>query len=251
MGFPSGFKPNKELDLFIGNWLLKILDYWNNFTRYATNVEPTVVVIVGCVGFFGCTFQLGITRDILTLCSTHIHFIYTAFIKTYRFMISIMGTLMQMFNGKSFNVIKQRKVSTEYSYEEVVVGSIIFTLIIFLVPTIFMFYLSFAYIYCIIMVSHVGLAVLETLAANFPTYVLVKAVVWPYDFPATISVDIDASNSLVILGSKPIGLGIIFKKMIRKLVGVVEGIHPVKLVKGFFTGESLFLVLENIVLPKQ
>lgn len=28
MGFPSGFKPNKELDLFIGNWLLKILDYW-------------------------------------------------------------------------------------------------------------------------------------------------------------------------------------------------------------------------------
>jgi len=30
MGFPSGFKPNAELDKFIGNWLLKILDYWYN-----------------------------------------------------------------------------------------------------------------------------------------------------------------------------------------------------------------------------
>ncbi|MDR3547979.1 MAG: hypothetical protein P4M11_06910 [Candidatus Pacebacteria bacterium] len=28
MGFPSGFKPNIELDRFVGKLLLLILDYW-------------------------------------------------------------------------------------------------------------------------------------------------------------------------------------------------------------------------------
>ncbi len=34
-------------------------------------------------------------------------------------------------------------------------GSLVFTLILFLIPTVFMFYLSFSYLYFIIIVAHV------------------------------------------------------------------------------------------------
>jgi len=81
-----------------------------------------------------------------------------AFIKIYKRMISFMGTLFHIFKGKRYNVIKKRTVSAEYSYEEEVMGSLVFTLILFLLPTVFMFYLSFSYLYCLIIIAHVFFA---------------------------------------------------------------------------------------------
>ena len=53
MGLPAGFKPNPNLDNFLGNLMLDIVGLWNFVTTELTTFEPIIIKYFGLLGVLG------------------------------------------------------------------------------------------------------------------------------------------------------------------------------------------------------
>ncbi|KOB59338.1 hypothetical protein PFHG_01094 [Plasmodium falciparum HB3] len=82
-----------------------------------------------------------------------------------------MYSLYLLFNGKKWNILKLRVDTNYYSNEEVLLGTILFTILIFLYPTIFVLVLVFGLIYLIINRIIYLLCVMEKIILYTPFYI--------------------------------------------------------------------------------
>lgn len=108
MGLPAGFKPNPNLDNFLGNFILDLIMIWNHTTTFLTMIESFVVKAIAGSGFMGLTFFLSACHDVLFFCSTYIFVLYTLLAALYKYLIEMLGTLMLLFRGKKYNTLRQR-----------------------------------------------------------------------------------------------------------------------------------------------
>ena len=65
---------------------------------------------------------------------------YTVVAWLYNFILKMLKTLINLFNGKKFNVMRNRVDYNHFSIQEFYLGVLIVALIIFLLPTLAMFY---------------------------------------------------------------------------------------------------------------
>lgn len=93
MNLPAGFKPNPNLDNFLGNLMLDIVSVWNFVTTQLTGVELSIARYFGLFGLLGISFQFALAHDYLLLTSIHLFFIYTGFSAFYKLMLQMTSTL--------------------------------------------------------------------------------------------------------------------------------------------------------------
>jgi len=141
MGFPYGFKPNKELDNFLGGCMISLLDgcktgSWIIIVAFGTYFIKFLIFI----GIFGFTIQVSIIHDLGLYMSTHLHFVYIFFTSIYWFCSKLLVTLFKMQRGVKFNIRIKRNEVEEFSVDEMMLGMAIFLIIVFLMPTIIMYY---------------------------------------------------------------------------------------------------------------
>ena len=55
MGLPAGFKPNPNLDNFLGNLMLDIISLWNYVTTEVSQFEPALLAYLAVFGSLGIT----------------------------------------------------------------------------------------------------------------------------------------------------------------------------------------------------
>ena len=87
MRLPAGFKPNPNLDNFIGNFILDIISVWNYVTTELTYIEFILarsIALSGCLGF---SVLLAIIHDYLFLASFHVFIVYSVFAGFYKFIL--------------------------------------------------------------------------------------------------------------------------------------------------------------------
>ena len=53
MGLPAGFKPNPNLDNFLGHLMLDIIGMWNYVTTELTTLEPIMIKYFAVSGLMG------------------------------------------------------------------------------------------------------------------------------------------------------------------------------------------------------
>ena len=66
--------------------------------------------------------------------------LYSVIAWIYKYILRMLGTLINLFNGKKYNVMRNRVDSNNFSIQEFYIGVLIVALIIFLLPTLAMFY---------------------------------------------------------------------------------------------------------------
>jgi phosphatidylinositol glycan class Q protein len=115
MGLPAGFKPNPNLDNFLGNFIIDQIKLWNYVTTKITLIEPFVVVSIGLSGFLGASVFLAVCHDVLFFCSAYIFLVYTLIAAAYKHLLLMMGTLVRLFRGKKYNIISKRVESNSFS----------------------------------------------------------------------------------------------------------------------------------------
>ena len=91
------------------------------------------------------------THDYLFMTSIHIFTVYTGFSAIYKYFLRMSATLFKLFLGSKFNVIRQRVDSNHFQIQEMYLGVLMITLVIFLTPTIAMYY-YFCFIFIIVTV---------------------------------------------------------------------------------------------------
>nr|CAD7204166.1 unnamed protein product [Timema douglasi] len=96
-----------------------------------------------CFGYLGLTFQVSILIDLLGLVSFHVYCIYVYAARLYSLQLSGLLALFRLFLGKKYNPLRGRVDSCQYSPDQLFVGTLAFTILLFLLPTTFMYYIVF------------------------------------------------------------------------------------------------------------
>ena len=87
---------------------------------------------------------IALFSDLLSLLTVHIYSFYTASARIYHWQLTIIISLFHLFRGKKHNVLRNRIDSCDYDLDQLLLGTILFTLLAFLLPTVGVFYLTFA-----------------------------------------------------------------------------------------------------------
>ncbi|CAI5745363.1 unnamed protein product [Peronospora destructor] len=146
MGAPAGFKLNKPLASILGNGILLWLNLWSFVFE-----ELAPLASVGSIGHrlllvcghMGVTLQLTLMVDLLNLTTWHSHWIYLYFAKLNRLQFGLFSSLSKLFLGKKINVLRHRVDTCEYDIGQLLLGTLLFTILVFLVTTNLVFFVFF------------------------------------------------------------------------------------------------------------
>ena len=135
-------------------------------------ILPHLIYFIGFSSFAGASMPIALFSDLLSLLTIHIYSFYVASARIYHGQLTIIISLFHLFRGKKHNVLRNRIDSCDYDLDQLLLGTILFTLLFFLLPTVVVFYLTFALSRMAIITLK---AVLDTLLAclnHFPLFAL-------------------------------------------------------------------------------
>nr|CAD7396588.1 unnamed protein product [Timema cristinae] len=171
MGIPAGLKLNYAFNNMLGRFFLYHINLWWTFLVLAKPLLELASEIFLCFGYLGLTFQVSILIDLLGLVSFHVYCIYVYAARLYSLQLSGLLALFRLFLGKKYNPLRGRVDSCQYSPDQLFVGTLAFTILLFLLPTTFMYYIVFTTLR--VMVVGLGglLTRLRYLLETLPLYV--------------------------------------------------------------------------------
>ncbi|GAB1208762.1 hypothetical protein APSETT445_007517 [Aspergillus pseudonomiae] len=83
-------------------------------------------------------------QHLVSILTVHIYSFYIASARIFNWQLTIIISLFHLFRGKKRNVLRNRIDSCDYDLDQLLIGTILFTVLFFLLPTIIVFYLAFA-----------------------------------------------------------------------------------------------------------
>ncbi|KAK6842862.1 hypothetical protein PG989_008669 [Apiospora arundinis] len=171
MGWPAGLKLNKELALFLGDLFLWVIEYWAGCIRALQPVLPHIIWFIGFSSFGGASMPIAFSSDLLSLLTIHIYSFYLA---------------AAPLSGKKYNVLRNRVDSCDYDLDQLLLGTILFTLLFFLLPTVAVFYLNFAVARMAIILLKAMFDTQLSCLNHFPLFALMLRVKDPRRLPGGI-----------------------------------------------------------------
>ncbi|KAF2641330.1 Gpi1-domain-containing protein [Massarina eburnea CBS 473.64] len=144
MEWPGGLKLNTELAEFMGDLFLWVIDHWAGGMTILRPHLPNMIHFIGFTSFAGATLPISLFSDLVSLFTLHIYSFYIASARIFHWQLTIIISLFHLFRGKKRNVLRNRIDSCDYDLDQLLLGTILFTLLFFLLPTVFVFYLTFA-----------------------------------------------------------------------------------------------------------
>ncbi|KAF2155331.1 Gpi1-domain-containing protein [Myriangium duriaei CBS 260.36] len=144
MDWPAGLKLNNELAAFLGDLFLWVIDYWAGCMQALQPLLPHIVRLIGFSSFAGASLPISLFSDLVSLLTVHIYAFYVASARIYNWQLTIIVSLFHLFRGKKRNILRNRIDSCDYDLDQLLLGTILFTLLTFLLPTVGVFYATFA-----------------------------------------------------------------------------------------------------------
>lgn len=127
------------------------------------NHSPMLIYSIGIISCGGVTLAISVFMDLLAVLTAHIYVCYVVSGAAYQRMLNTAGSLWNLFRGmawyiswssfsyrlsqhagKRYNVLRNRTDSWEYDIDQLLFGTILFTLVAFLFPTVLAYYALFA-----------------------------------------------------------------------------------------------------------
>lgn len=147
MGVPWGIKLNTPVNQFLGSHYLFILNLWRFF--YSEFIAVYISLIVNFLVMllpFGFTLSVTALHDFLKFLNLCLICFFVISHRISTLQISALKSLGRLFMGKKWNILKDRIDTCQYDINQLLVGTIIFTILLFLLPTTGMYTLAFLYL---------------------------------------------------------------------------------------------------------
>ena len=126
---------------------------------------------------------LAMFSDLISALTIHIYSFYLASARLFHWQLTILQSLFHLFRGKKHNVLRNRIDSCDYDLDQLLVGTILFTLLFFLLPTVVVFYLNFAIARMIIISMKAGFDTMLSCLNHFPLFALMLRIKDPRRLP--------------------------------------------------------------------
>jgi hypothetical protein len=174
--WPGGLKLNTELSAFYLDMYLGLFYFFRSLVvDPILSVLPTLLAGIGLAGsLLGLSILICLVSDLLRLLCLHLSALHWIARSQYRLLLHLLSFLLLLFRGKKRNILKDgpspatraRSVKTrrntspaDYDFDQLLLGTILFTLFLFLSPTIFVYHALFALAVSIVEVTTQGLMV--------------------------------------------------------------------------------------------
>ncbi|KZO95819.1 Gpi1-domain-containing protein [Calocera viscosa TUFC12733] len=245
--WPVGLKLNTELSRFICLCFVGLTGVFEDCLNLLAPHFPLVIYLIGSSGMLGLTMSLSLVSDLLSLLSLPLYLCYMTATTVFSSQLSAAYSLFNIFRGKlyflafpncnQYNILRNRVDSMEYDLDQVLLGTILFTLVAFLFPTILAYYAFFASVRIAIILIH---AMLETSLAfmnHFPLFVLMLRIKDPARLPGGIHFDIlTPKDHPTVLLNTPIAFSQIFFQHFLLWSRLSAHYHPIRLLKCLVSG---------------
>ncbi|KAL8036994.1 hypothetical protein ABFX02_11G011400 [Erythranthe guttata] len=144
MGNPAGFKLNTELAGVLGMISLNAIQIWSTLWVFMGFLFPYFTKGLALCGIiFGLTSAAALIVDIISLVTMHVLALHLFLSLLYSTQIQAVSALWRLFRGIKGNPLRHRLDSYDFTVEQHVVGSLLFTPILLLLPTTSAFYIFF------------------------------------------------------------------------------------------------------------
>ncbi|KAH6576018.1 hypothetical protein BASA62_001660 [Batrachochytrium salamandrivorans] len=170
MGWPVGLKLNSELNSFIGELFGWLVLSWSEIFLVAEVYLPDILLFVGKSGILGATTSLSMLSDIIMLATMHLHLFYTISAKMYFWQLTVIQSLFTLFRGKKRNALRNRVDSADYDLDQLMLGTCFFTLLVFLMPTVAVYYALFTVCRICVVMLHAILEIILAILNHFPLF---------------------------------------------------------------------------------
>ncbi|KAG2183054.1 hypothetical protein INT44_006035 [Umbelopsis vinacea] len=187
---PGGLKLNDELGKFLSelfSWLIRL---WIVCIQNIRPTTPLILKAIGMSGIFGVSMIISLSSDLLAFMTLHVYWFYMVAARIFNWQFTILYSLFNLFRGKKRNVLRHRIDSCDYDLDQLLLGTSLFTLLMFLFPTVLSYYLTFAS-------GRVGIifsqAIMETLLAffnHFPLFAIMLRIKDPGRLPGGLTFEV-------------------------------------------------------------
>ncbi|KAI0725091.1 Gpi1-domain-containing protein [Fomitopsis betulina] len=196
--WPAGLKLNTELSQFYCHSLLAAITIWGRVLQNTSPYYPALFWIVGASGSCGMTMVVSLLSDIISIFTLHLRVCYILSATAFRHELGLAGSLWNLFRGKRLNVLRNRLDSWDYDIDQLLLGTILFTLVAFLYPTVLTYYALFASMHLAIIVVHGLLDTVSALLNHFPLFALMLRIKDPMRLPGHVVFKRLSSGSLLL-----------------------------------------------------
>ncbi|XP_036890416.1 phosphatidylinositol N-acetylglucosaminyltransferase subunit Q isoform X3 [Sturnira hondurensis] len=186
MGAPAGLKMNRALDQVLGRFFLYHIHLWISYIHLMSPFIERILWHVGLSACLGLTVALSILSDIIALLTFHIYCFYVYGARLYCLKICGLSSLWRLFRGKKWNVLRQRVDSCSYDLDQLFIGTLLFTVLVFLLPTTALYYLVFTLLRLLVVTVQGLIHLLVDLINSLPLYALGLRLCRPYRLAAGV-----------------------------------------------------------------
>lgn len=145
---------------------------------------------------------IALFSDLLSILTVHIYSFYLASARIYHWQLNILISLFHLFRGKKHNVLRNRIDSCDYDLDQLLVGTILFTLLFFLLPTVVVFYLNFAIARMVIISLKAVFDTMLSCLNHFPLFALMLRVKDPGRLPGMLPSPSDRRVARILIVSQ-------------------------------------------------
>ncbi|KAI8322498.1 Gpi1-domain-containing protein, partial [Martensiomyces pterosporus] len=189
-GWPAGLKLNNGLDGFLAELFLWLIHFWTITFQPITQYVRAVVIIAGWSGFVGgCSMQLAILSDTLALTTLHTYWFYMVATRIFHWQQVTLYSLFNLFRGRKHNVLRNRIDSCDYDLDQLLIGTILFTLLTYLFPTVLVYYVTFAGRRLAVIMAQGLLEILLGILNHCPIFYVILRLRDPRMFPGGVAYD--------------------------------------------------------------
>ncbi|XP_006873896.1 PREDICTED: phosphatidylinositol N-acetylglucosaminyltransferase subunit Q [Chrysochloris asiatica] len=186
MGAPAGLKMNRALDQVLGRFFLYHIHLWISYIHLMSPFIERILWHVGLSACLGLTVALSLLSDIIALLTFHIYCFYVYGARLYYLKIYGLSSLWRLFRGKKWNVLRQRVDSCSYDLDQLFIGTLLFTILVFLLPTTALYYLVFTLLRLLVVTVQGSLHLLVDLINSLPLYSVGLRLCRPYRLAAGV-----------------------------------------------------------------
>ena len=243
---PFGIKLNEELASFLSQLFLWTIEVSNHeLISRLTNEENlnfffTIVTKSMCL--FGASFGLSLIIDFCSILSLHIYLFYRISSKLYYWQLNAIISLFYLFCGKKRNVLRNRIDYNYFELDELLMGTLLFIIATFLMPTILSFYFCYTVLWMTSILIDISLDSIIGLLNHFPLFALLLRIKDPRRLPGGVSIDFKGytpNGPTFILKNNPLRLNILFKPFSNLMNGIKANYFSITTFKGIIAGKPV------------
>ena len=169
MGAPAGLKLNSVLATALGKFFLYHIHLWVTFLYLSAPLVSENLLgarYLFALSYVGFGLQVSVAQDTLNLITFHVQCFYAYARRLFVSQTSGLTSLWRLFRGKKYNPLRDRVDSSSYTVDQLFVGTLAFTILLFLYPTTLTYFAVFKVLEMTINGANWALSSIASLSIN-------------------------------------------------------------------------------------